>query len=200
MRGHASNLCVCCGHTTRARASRERARVCVCPRANPPKYKGLGPALTPAPDCGTHLRTHTSVYRRHRHVLAPRPAISAAAGKSFAEMFMTHFAAGFKENNHAVTLKGLLADKLSWDWSDDTKGSGTPEEITGIFAKSPAARSHSAGGRHSSPNSYAAVPFHELPQLRSRADALGPRRRPLAVVWFAEERPPPLPLVPARTC
>ena len=67
--------------------------------------------------------------------------ISSADGKALAEQFMTQFAAGFKENNHVVTLKGLLADKLSWDWSDDTKGSGTPEDICSIFSKSPAARS-----------------------------------------------------------
>ena len=67
--------------------------------------------------------------------------ISSADGKAFAEKFVTQFAAGFKENNHAVTLKGLLADKVSWDWSDDTKGSGTPADIMGIFAKSPAASS-----------------------------------------------------------
>ena len=30
---------------------------------------------------------------------------------------MTQFAAGFKENNHATTLAGLLAEKISWDWS-----------------------------------------------------------------------------------
>ena len=67
--------------------------------------------------------------------------ISSADGKAFAEKFVTQFAAGFKENNHAVTLQGLLADKVSWDWSDDTKGSGTPADILGIFAKSPAASS-----------------------------------------------------------
>jgi len=77
--------------------------------------------------------------------------ISSAAGKAFAEKFVTQFAAGFKENNHAVTLRGLLADKLSWDWSDDTKGSGTPGDITGIFAKSPAASS-SPCGLHRSPS------------------------------------------------
>ena len=71
--------------------------------------------------------------------------ISSADGKAFAEKFVTQFAAGFKENNHAVTLQGLLADKVSWDWSDDTKGSGTPADILGIFAKSPAASSSPCG-------------------------------------------------------
>ena len=49
---------------------------------------------------------------------------------------MTQFAAGFKENNHATTLAGLLAEKISWDWSDDSKGDGTPDDLTGMFSKS----------------------------------------------------------------
>mmetsp|Transcript_21006 Transcript_21006/g.68753 ORF Transcript_21006/g.68753 Transcript_21006/m.68753 type:complete len:153 (+) Transcript_21006:47-505(+) len=63
-------------------------------------------------------------------------AITAASGKAFAEKFMTQFAAGFKENNHATTLAGLLAEKISWDWSDDSKGDGTPDDLTGMFSKS----------------------------------------------------------------
>ena len=55
------------------------------------------------------------------------PKISRADGEKWAKDFLTAFAAGFKENNHGVTLKPFLADKLEWDWSDDTKGSGSPD-------------------------------------------------------------------------
>ena len=67
---------------------------------------------------------------------APVQKITLEAGTAFADNFMTRFQAGFKGNNHAETLKGILADKLSWDWSDDTKGEGSPETLTDIFAKS----------------------------------------------------------------
>ena len=95
--------------------------------------------LNGARPCHSSVHAHTLLQTpsRIQHLFIHMTTISSAAGKAFAEKFVTQFAAGFKENNHTVTLRGLLADKLSWDWSDDTKGSGTPADITGIFAKSP---------------------------------------------------------------
>ena len=63
------------------------------------------------------------------------PKISRADGEKYAKDFLTAFAAGFKENNHIETLAPFLADKLSWDWSDDTKGEGTPADICGKFSQ-----------------------------------------------------------------
>ena len=63
------------------------------------------------------------------------PKMSRADGEKWAKDFLTAFAAGFKENNHIVTLAPFLADKLSWDWSDDTKGEGTPADICGKFSQ-----------------------------------------------------------------
>ena len=62
--------------------------------------------------------------------------ITAAAGDAFAHKFAKQFAAGFAGNNHAVTMEGLLAPKLSWDWSDATVGEGAPADIMDIFSKS----------------------------------------------------------------
>ena len=62
--------------------------------------------------------------------------ITAAAGDAFAHKFAKQFAAGFAGNNHAVTMEGLFAPKLSWDWSDATVGEGAPADIMGIFSKS----------------------------------------------------------------
>lgn len=77
----------------------------------------------------TDTPSHTLTARSHTSVPPPTP-------QAFAEKFMTQFAAGFKENNHATTLAGLLAEKISWDWSDDSKGDGTPDDLTGMFSKS----------------------------------------------------------------
>ena len=62
--------------------------------------------------------------------------ITADAGDAFAHKFAKQFAAGFAGNNHAVTMEGLLAPKLSWDWSDATVGEGAPADIMDIFSKS----------------------------------------------------------------
>jgi hypothetical protein len=50
--------------------------------------------------------------------------------------FMKSFPEGFKANNHAELLDWAVADELSWDWSDGTKGNGSKADIFGIFAKS----------------------------------------------------------------
>ena len=68
------------------------------------------------------------------------PKISRADGEKYAKDFLTAFAAGFKANNHIETLAPFLADKLSWDWSDDTKGEGTPADICGKFSQTWGAR------------------------------------------------------------
>ena len=62
--------------------------------------------------------------------------ITQEQGKKFATDLMDAFAKGFKENNHLETTDGLVADKLTWDWSDIGKGEGSKEEIMGIMAKS----------------------------------------------------------------
>ena len=54
---------------------------------------------------------------------APTPApspmpITQEEGESIAKKLMAAFVAGFPNNNHAETNEGLIADKLSWDWSD----------------------------------------------------------------------------------
>ena len=65
----------------------------------------------------------------------PPMPISVEEGKEFAGRVMAGFAAGFAENNHLETTAGLFADRLSWDWSDATKGEGSLEEVMGIMAK-----------------------------------------------------------------
>ena len=49
---------------------------------------------------------------------------------------MESFPKGFGNNNHAEIMDWAVADELSWDWSDGTKGSGTKADLFGIFAKS----------------------------------------------------------------
>ena len=49
---------------------------------------------------------------------------------------MESFPKGFTNNNHAEILDWAVADELSWDWSDGTKGSGKKADIFAIFAKS----------------------------------------------------------------
>ena len=61
--------------------------------------------------------------------------ISRADGEKFGKDWMAAFAAGFTENTHPVTLKPFLADKLTWDWSDGTKGEGEPAGKDGPCTK-----------------------------------------------------------------
>ena len=65
----------------------------------------------------------------------PQP-LPVAEGKEFVATFVKQFSAGFAANNHTETMKGLFAPKMSWSWSDDTRGEGTPDDILGIFSKS----------------------------------------------------------------
>ena len=55
--------------------------------------------------------------------------ITHEQGKKFAADIMAAFADGFKANNHLETTSGLVADTISWDWSDGLKGEGPKEEV-----------------------------------------------------------------------
>ena len=58
--------------------------------------------------------------------------ITADEGKKFAADFMTAFQAGFAGNNHGETMKDLVADEGTWNWSDGTKSEGK-EKMQKIF-------------------------------------------------------------------
>ena len=49
------------------------------------------------------------------------PSISLEEGLKFANDFMKALSSGFIKSNHTETLSKLIADHLSWDWSDSTK-------------------------------------------------------------------------------
>lgn len=65
---------------------------------------------------------------------APIP-ITAADGEAYAAAAMAAFAAGFKANNHAVTMAPYIAEELSWKWTDRS-GEGKMSELMKNFAES----------------------------------------------------------------
>ncbi len=55
-------------------------------------------------------------------------------GEAYANDFLEAFSAGFKKNNHRETTRKFYSSgKISYEWSDGTKGEGTFEEYTGLF-------------------------------------------------------------------
>lgn len=67
---------------------------------------------------------------------APLPMlITRAQGEEFAAKYMKAVSDGFLDNSHAVLCRDYVADNVSWDWSDGTKGTGTYEEMHSILAK-----------------------------------------------------------------
>ena len=65
-------------------------------------------------------RTHT-----YTHLALP-PALT---GNTFAMEFLERFPEGFLKNNHNQTLGPLMADFMSWDWSDGTRGEGPKDML-----------------------------------------------------------------------
>lgn len=65
----------------------------------------------------------------------PTMPITVEEGRAFVTSFLKVVADGFRENNHTETFTDFLADKLSWDWSDGTKGEGSYDEIMKICTK-----------------------------------------------------------------
>lgn len=61
--------------------------------------------------------------------------ITEDQGVAFTNKYLATLSAGFanNSNNHNETMKGIFADHLSWDWSDN-KGSGTVDDIMGIMS------------------------------------------------------------------
>ena len=55
-------------------------------------------------------------------------------GEAYANDFLEAFSAGFKKNNHRETTRKFYSSgKISYEWSDGTKGEGTFEDYTGLF-------------------------------------------------------------------
>lgn len=59
--------------------------------------------------------------------------ITNAEGNALANEFLASFFAGYKANNHEETFQHLLADKLSWKWSDGTEGQGTSTDVVNVL-------------------------------------------------------------------
>jgi len=61
--------------------------------------------------------------------------ITVEEGEAFGAKFLEAFKSGFPENNHEEKMKGLFAEKTSWDWSDGFKGEGSADAIFEQFKK-----------------------------------------------------------------
>ena len=62
--------------------------------------------------------------------------ITKEEGEKWAKDFFAAFQLGFAGNNHGITLKPFLAEKMSWDWSDGFSGTDEPSPtLTDKFAQ-----------------------------------------------------------------
>ena len=59
--------------------------------------------------------------------------ISTATGEAFANSFKEKFVGGFAENNHAETMKGILAETVKINWADGFSGDKTADEVWDQF-------------------------------------------------------------------
>jgi hypothetical protein len=62
--------------------------------------------------------------------------LTSEQGQALADSFHAAFKAGFPANNHAATMKDVLASSVEIDWSDGFKGTKTQTEIFDSFCKS----------------------------------------------------------------
>lgn len=62
--------------------------------------------------------------------------ITKAEGESFAAKYLKAISDGFLDNSHADECRDFVADNVSWDWSDGSKGNGSREEMHDILSKS----------------------------------------------------------------
>ncbi|KAL3775189.1 hypothetical protein ACHAWO_003805 [Cyclotella atomus] len=62
--------------------------------------------------------------------------ITRAEGEAFAAMYLKAISDGFLDNSHTEKCRDFVADNVSWDWSDGTKGNRTREEVHDILSKS----------------------------------------------------------------
>ena len=66
------------------------------------------------------------------------PAVAApfttSEGEAYANDFLEAFSAGFKKNNHSETIRKFYSSgKMSWEWSDGSKGEGTVDEYMDLL-------------------------------------------------------------------
>ncbi len=59
---------------------------------------------------------------------------TASEGEAYANDFLEAFSAGFKKNNHSETIRKFYSSgKMSWEWSDGSKGEGTVDDYMDLL-------------------------------------------------------------------
>ena len=71
---------------------------------------------------------------------APPPSVTrhftVSEGEAWANESLQAFSAGFAKNNHSETMRKFYSSgKISWEWSDGTKGEGTFDDHMALMAK-----------------------------------------------------------------